>query len=335
MKSSDINKLQNDTMGLVLTNHTPKGFQKINPKDNRYATLSWGMFDEIHETKLIERYNNTLYNARTEKIVKFITSDTLYNKYQIDAAVFAWQIDPLASKYPQHSPYSAFNNNPILYIDADGREWVNPYKEKLANLQESALKNPNDKDIAKQVTQYQALSDRSDKLIQNIKTNDEALYNYIDKLSISDNIGNSRNIKVFVSVEGGISGSNRQVGETNYLKSSSDPNANYNGNQIIAPITQVDGKMEIGFSVKIWDSPSFADERLANEAGDIMFYMEYNKDAVAGKSNDQYFQQGQGGKDAYMNDSSSKYSTKVEDKYRDRKKGKESKSNNPYPLKKD
>lgn len=42
MKSSDINKLQNDTMGLVLTNHTPKGFQKINPKDNRYATLSWG-----------------------------------------------------------------------------------------------------------------------------------------------------------------------------------------------------------------------------------------------------------------------------------------------------
>ena len=122
MKNIIINKLQKDSSGLILTDHTPKGFRTINPKDDRYATLSWGLYDEIHEAKLNERYNNTLYNTRTEKITKFVASDILYNKYQIDAAAFAWQIDPLASKYPMMSPYMAFADNPIYYIDPNGAE---------------------------------------------------------------------------------------------------------------------------------------------------------------------------------------------------------------------
>jgi len=32
--------------------------------------------------------------------------------------------DPLAAKYPRISPYAAFNNNPILYVDPDGKEIV-------------------------------------------------------------------------------------------------------------------------------------------------------------------------------------------------------------------
>ena len=34
-------------------------------------------------------------------------------------------MDPLAHEFPWQSPYSAFNNNPILYIDPDGRTAVN------------------------------------------------------------------------------------------------------------------------------------------------------------------------------------------------------------------
>lgn len=49
MKSIIINKLKKDSMGLVPTNHLPKGFKSINPKDDRYATFSWGLFDEIHK----------------------------------------------------------------------------------------------------------------------------------------------------------------------------------------------------------------------------------------------------------------------------------------------
>ena len=132
MKNLIINRLQKDSVGLVLTDHTPKGFQTINPKDDRYATLSWGMFDEIHEPKLIEQYGRTLLNTKTKKLTKFITADTLYNKYPIDPVIAAWNIDPLAAKFPNMSPYSAFNNNPIYYVDPSGESGV-AYKTQQIN----------------------------------------------------------------------------------------------------------------------------------------------------------------------------------------------------------
>ena len=122
MKNLIINRLQKDSVGLVLTNHTPKGFQTINPKDDRYATLSWGLFDEIHETKPFEQYSRTIFDTKKQKISKFSLIDTLYNNYNFDPVVFAWQIDPLFKKYPSISPYVAFADNPIFYVDNDGRE---------------------------------------------------------------------------------------------------------------------------------------------------------------------------------------------------------------------
>ena len=53
MKNIIINKLQNDSVGLVLTNHTPKGFKNVHPKDEHYATSLWGKFDEVQELKLL------------------------------------------------------------------------------------------------------------------------------------------------------------------------------------------------------------------------------------------------------------------------------------------
>ena len=47
---------------------------------------------------------------------------------QYDPRLGRWKsLDPLMSKYPQMSPYVAFNNNPIYFIDPDGLEgedWV-------------------------------------------------------------------------------------------------------------------------------------------------------------------------------------------------------------------
>ncbi len=34
-----------------------------------------------------------------------------------------WQVDPLASKYPSHSPYVSMGNNPVLYTDVLGDDW--------------------------------------------------------------------------------------------------------------------------------------------------------------------------------------------------------------------
>ena len=98
MKNIIINQIQKDSTGLILTNHTSKGFQTINPKDDRNASLSWGTFDEIQNTKSLEQYSNTLFDTKTIKITKFVDVDILYNQYNFDPVVVAWQVDPLARK---------------------------------------------------------------------------------------------------------------------------------------------------------------------------------------------------------------------------------------------
>src|SRR5690554_1838820 len=44
---------------------------------------------------------------------------------QYDPRVGRWlSLDPLMAKYPNQSPYAAFNNNPIYFIDPDGKDGI-------------------------------------------------------------------------------------------------------------------------------------------------------------------------------------------------------------------
>lgn len=88
----------------------------------RYASLSWGLFDEDIADKPVERYGQTLFSTKQHKITGFAKEQTLYNNYNFDPVVFAWNIDPLAHKYPQLSPYVFVANNPIIFVDPDGAE---------------------------------------------------------------------------------------------------------------------------------------------------------------------------------------------------------------------
>jgi len=108
---------------IFIKDQTPNPFKHINsdPKDTRYATLSWGLFDEIHETKPFEKYGRTVFDTKKQTINKFSPADTLYNNYNFDPVVFAWNPDPLASKFPWQSPYCAMDNNPILKNDPTGK----------------------------------------------------------------------------------------------------------------------------------------------------------------------------------------------------------------------
>jgi RHS repeat-associated protein len=50
---------------------------------------------------------------------------------QYDARVGRWlSLDPMEKKYPSFSPYSAFNNNPIYFIDPKGLEGEDPKSSK-------------------------------------------------------------------------------------------------------------------------------------------------------------------------------------------------------------
>lgn len=124
MKNIIVHALRKDSVPIITKDHTPQPFKDLGIKDKRYATVSRGLFDEMHEEKPYEQYTQTVFDTKRKKISKFVKTDMLYNKYNFDPVVFAWNVDPLASKYPSMSPYSAFNNNPVYYVDPDGRSGV-------------------------------------------------------------------------------------------------------------------------------------------------------------------------------------------------------------------
>lgn len=128
MKNILIKGWTHDTsIHLDLKEHHSSHAGNKNVTPTRYASLSWGLFDEDIQTKRLERYGNTVFDTKTREIVTFLNDDVLYNQYTFDPVVFAWNVDPLAQKYPSFSPYSAFANNPILMKDEDGREPTIPY----------------------------------------------------------------------------------------------------------------------------------------------------------------------------------------------------------------
>lgn len=338
MKNLVISRLRNDTTPIFVQDHTPQPFANlgVKGKDARYATLSWGLFEEMHETKPFERYQRTVFDTKKNKISKFVPQDTTYNKYPIDMVVFAWNIDPLAAKYPFVSPYVFVNNNPILYRDPDGREWVNPYTEQAEKLGKALLDNPDSKSLQRELKNARANETRVNEYLKNLKTNDEALYSYIDNLKVTDKSGNTANVKVYVFSDTRSQGDQGQTAQTGYIKSGTEPNVDYESEGIIAPMRPSKSN-QIGFDVTVYGNTSFGDERLANEAGDIMYYMEYNKDAVSEPTQSTYFEGGkEAGMDKYLNSGAGSYSNRVESKYRERKKSGEGKNkdSNPYPLSK-
>ncbi len=63
--------------------------------------------------------------SRKEKDIPFDNYHTLFRS--LDAELGRWRgVDPLASKYPSISPYSHVLGNPMMYVDEDGREPIDP-----------------------------------------------------------------------------------------------------------------------------------------------------------------------------------------------------------------
>ena len=87
-------------------------------------TLSNGHYNEFFNNDEVVQIGTVLLNTQTNQIIAFVNEDTAKTRYLSQLPSRWMSPDPLAAKYPQISPYVYCTNNPIKYIDPNGKDWV-------------------------------------------------------------------------------------------------------------------------------------------------------------------------------------------------------------------
>ncbi len=93
------------------------------------VTLTSGQFEELHDADRIVEIGDVRFDTKAGKIVGRIEEREVK---EMDAQVVSRfiSIDPHCEKYYSISPYVYCMNNPIKYIDPDGRDIVIWYSKK-------------------------------------------------------------------------------------------------------------------------------------------------------------------------------------------------------------
>ncbi len=89
-------------------------------KKTGMLTLSKGKYIEYHPYDSLLQVGSVIINIKRTTISAFMEPDT--TRVSADIVSRWWAVDPMAHKYPGHSPYNFAMNNPIYYIDPDGGE---------------------------------------------------------------------------------------------------------------------------------------------------------------------------------------------------------------------
>ena len=89
-------------------------------------TLSNGHYNEFFNNDEIVQIGTVLLNTQTNQIIAFVDEDTAKARYLAELPSRWISPDPLAAKYPQVCPYVYTLNNPIRFIDPDGKVVVDP-----------------------------------------------------------------------------------------------------------------------------------------------------------------------------------------------------------------
>lgn len=90
----------------------------------KVATLSKGKYLEVHDLDSIVTIGSVRFHVDRRTIIGNIEIDTVNGEYArpIGDMPSRWlSVDPLAEEFPSWSPYTFVYNNPLSYVDPDGR----------------------------------------------------------------------------------------------------------------------------------------------------------------------------------------------------------------------
>lgn len=92
----------------------------------KVLTLSNGKYQESFPNDTLQRIGSVIFNRVTGEVVSVVISDTLYGEYDLKPEVVSRWLspDPLAAENANWSPYAAMNDNPIIFVDPDGRDAI-------------------------------------------------------------------------------------------------------------------------------------------------------------------------------------------------------------------
>jgi outer membrane protein W len=75
-----------------------------------------------------------IFNTITQEVVGFVEPDSSGLNFPADVASRWLSPDPLAAKYPEMSPYVGIGNNPIIFVDLDGKKIIPAGKEEAKGM---------------------------------------------------------------------------------------------------------------------------------------------------------------------------------------------------------
>jgi RHS repeat-associated protein len=95
--------------------------------DRTGTPLQYLSYDPFGKVIHNQKATGSSYNTDWQFSGKFFDAESRYSNFgarYYDSDIGLWlSVDPLASKYPQHSPYVYAANNPIRYVDPNGMDW--------------------------------------------------------------------------------------------------------------------------------------------------------------------------------------------------------------------